>query len=450
MDPQPQSRIPSLQDFARLAGRLNRLHARGRTDQALTEYFRAAVPMLRTGIEEYRRCAEIVDEVCDHVLSDPTQSRRLGFEPSEDSSLLAKLHRIGEDLEAYFRQNESLGEADFLAHWRRVLNSQSEYMYLLRRLVDDFGNFERLLPALPGVGPLVIDPRTQNALERMYEINMRNVRLFELIHDLWRSWKQNALAPAWSFFEPRTDIPLEIGRVITEYLLQADPERIRARRLAAQQKGRRFEPYRFWRAAENLRLMADVEYLESQGRKPEMRRPYVNLQFQPTPPVCVDLRRLNWTFKEILNNSLSATSRMFVSVSGAWEARPLPRHDVPHPDPAICLSAGTWKTRWWKRPVLRITFMDEGIGIPPEHLPYVPLWAYSPRREEFRARARRSELSRDQAMQEIQIGGKGIGLSYATAVMREHGGSLRITSQPGEGTTVTMELPLPTPIRVRM
>lgn len=438
----------SLQDFAKLLRWLNRRQARGQTDQAVTEYFRAVVPLLRDGILEYQQHAEGVDLICDHVFSDPSHSRRLGFEPSVDQSLLEKLRRTGKDLWDYLGQIESLGEAEFLAHWRRVLSSQSEYAYLLRRLVDDFGNFERLLPALPGTGPLITNPHTQEHISRMYDINMRNVRMFELIRDLWRSWRQNSLAPGWSFFEPQADLPLEMGKLITEYLVQADPERIRARRQAAEQSGRRFVPYRFWRAAENLRLMADVEYLDALGRKPEMRRPYVSLQLQAAPPVCVDLRRLNWTFKEILNNSLSASSRMFVSASGAWEAKPLTRHDVPNPEPAISLCGGAKKERWWKRPILRLQIVDEGTGILPEHMPYVTGWGYSPRREEFRARARRSELSRTQAMQEIQIGGKGIGLSYATAVVREHGGSLSIESQPGEGTTVTIDLPVPTDMNI--
>jgi signal transduction histidine kinase len=440
--------LGSLRDFAKMARWLNRQQARGRTDPAITDYFRAVLPYLRDGIVEYRRRAEAVDQICDHVFSDPSHTRRLGFEPSAERSLLEKLHGIGQDLWNYLGQIESLGQAEFLAHWRRVLSSQSEYSYLLRRLVDDFGNFERLLPALPGTGPVVIDSRVQEHIARMYIINMRNVRMFELIRDLWRSWRQNSLSPGWSFFEPRADLPLEMGKMITEYLVQADPQRIRARRKAAEQNGRRFAPYRFWRAAENLRLMADVEYLDALGRKPEMRRPYVSLQLQAAPPVCADLRRLNWTLKEILNNSLSASSRMFVSAGGAWEAKPLTRHDVPNPDPAICLCGGARKERWWKRPILRLQIVDEGTGILPEHMPYVTYWAYSPRREEFRARARRSELSRDQALQEIQIGGKGIGLSYATSVVQEHGGSLSIESQPGEGTTVTIDLPIPTPLNV--
>jgi signal transduction histidine kinase len=441
-------RFETLQDFANLLRWLNRQQTKGRIDKAITQYFRTVVPMLREGILEYQQHAEVVDDVCEHAFSDPSHSRKLGFEPSVDQSLLEKLRRTGKDLWDHLGQIEALGEAEFLAHWRKVLSSQSEYAYLLQRLVDDFGNFERLLPALPGTGPLITHPLTQEHIGRMYDINMRNVRLFELIRDLWRSWKQNSLSPGWSFFEPQADLPLELGKVITEYLVQADPERIRARRHAAEQNGRRFTPYRFWRAAENLRLMADVEYLASQGRKPEMRRPYVSLQLQTVPPICADLRRLSWTFKEILNNSLSASSRMFVSASGAWQALPLTRHDVPNPEPAICLCGGAKKERWWKRPTLRLQIVDEGIGILPEHMPYVTYWGYSPRRDEFRARAKRSELSKDQAMQEIQIGGKGIGLSYATGVVREHGGTMQIDSQLGEGTTVTIDLPIPTMMKL--
>lgn len=456
MGPDQQStgmwKFASLHDFAKVLRWLHRRHRRGDTDEAILTYFRAAVPLLREGLDEYQAHTVAVDGLCEHLLSDPTRIRRLGFQPAYGMTLLDKLLRTGDDLRGYFDRIASLREEDFLAHWRRVLSSQSEYMYLLRRLVDDFGNFEQLLPALPGTGQRVIDPRVQEHIARMYQINMRNVRLFEMIRDQWRSWRENAPLPDTSFFEPRADIALEMGKMITEYLVQADPDRIRARRQAAEQRGRRFVPYRFWRAAENLRLMANVEYLDTLGRKPVMRRPYLDLQFQPTPPICMDIRRLSWTFKEILNNALSASSRMYVSAGGEWEADPLPRHATPEPNPAIRLETRPHRqgSFWRRRHKLRLTFVDEGGGIDPEHLPYVTYWAYSPRREEFHARARRAELSKDQASQEIQIGGKGIGLGYASAVVREHGGNLQITSPPGEGTTVTIDLPVPTSMKIRV
>ncbi len=57
---------------------------------------------------------------------------------------------------------------------------------------------------------------------------------------------------------------------------------------------------------------------------------------------------------------------------------------------------------------------DEGIGISPEHLPFVTFWGYSPRREHFR-----NTISCSTAYgREVQIGGKGIGLPYATEVFR--------------------------------
>ena len=76
------------------------------------------------------------------------------------------------------------------------------------------------------------------------------------------------------------------------------------------------------------------------------------------------------------------------------------------------------------------------------------LWAHSPRREEFRRKVREAGFSPRRAYQEIQIGGKGIGLTYAADVIGEHGGQLRITSAPDEGTCVTVDLPAPTPLHL--
>ena len=44
-------------------------------------------------------------------------------------------------------------------------------------------------------------------------------------------------------------------------------------------------------------------------------------------------------------------------------------------------------------------------------------------------------------------GGLGLGLSISTAILAEFGGGMDITSTPGEGTTVTVRLPLAEPIR---
>jgi two-component system OmpR family sensor kinase len=68
---------------------------------------------------------------------------------------------------------------------------------------------------------------------------------------------------------------------------------------------------------------------------------------------------------------------------------------------------------------------DEGPGLEPEHAEHVFERFY------------RTDASRARAS-----GGVGLGLSIVDAVVRAHGGTARMTSAPGAGTTVRLELPL--------
>jgi signal transduction histidine kinase len=68
---------------------------------------------------------------------------------------------------------------------------------------------------------------------------------------------------------------------------------------------------------------------------------------------------------------------------------------------------------------------DTGIGIPAEHLPHLGERFY----RVDKARSRKA-------------GGTGLGLSIARGIAATHGGELRLTSAPDQGTTVTLTLPL--------
>jgi len=71
-----------------------------------------------------------------------------------------------------------------------------------------------------------------------------------------------------------------------------------------------------------------------------------------------------------------------------------------------------------------IRVQDTGEGIAPEHLPHVCERFY------------RADASRTRSQ-----GGTGLGLSICQSIVQAHGGTLRIESERGHGTTVTVTLP---------
>ena len=71
-----------------------------------------------------------------------------------------------------------------------------------------------------------------------------------------------------------------------------------------------------------------------------------------------------------------------------------------------------------------IAVADEGTGIAPEHL------------EHIFGRFARADAGREQ-----NRGGVGLGLNIAQAIAEAHGGSLRVTSKPGEGSVFELVVP---------
>ncbi len=68
-----------------------------------------------------------------------------------------------------------------------------------------------------------------------------------------------------------------------------------------------------------------------------------------------------------------------------------------------------------------LTLVDEGLGIAPEHIPRLTDPFFTTKRES---------------------GGTGLGLSVSATIVKEHDGSLTFESAPGNGTTVTLTLPV--------
>jgi polar amino acid transport system substrate-binding protein len=68
-----------------------------------------------------------------------------------------------------------------------------------------------------------------------------------------------------------------------------------------------------------------------------------------------------------------------------------------------------------------VSVRDEGCGIAPEHLDRLTDPFFTTKRES---------------------GGTGLGLSVSTGIVKEHGGNLLFSSPPGQGTTVTLLLPI--------
>jgi len=355
---------------------------------------------MRSSIDHYEKLTMEVDSLCGGMLSEtkcvfPRRSGKI-----ENLTLLENLQHVGGELKVLLDDMIESRDARFMAKWRTILGSPEKYRNLLQTVVGEFGNFEMILPALPATGELITNPKTQECISEMYRVNTRNLRMLYLGNTTYKSWWGGVPQRNLAFFCPDTKISSVVKGMLLEYMVRADPERVESRRSTADDAGQEYIQYRFWRAAENLRLMAEVEYVEER-RQPVVHRRYVSASLASVPKICTDIRRMEWSVKEILNNALSASSKMYTPSEGVWVARPLPKHSGTNPDPAIRLKLSCPIIQ--ERESICLTVTDEGIGIPPEHLPFVTFWGYSPRREYFHNLTSCSTVYG----REVQIGGKG-------------------------------------------
>src|SRR4029077_21024133 len=74
--------------------------------------------------------------------------------------------------------------------------------------------------------------------------------------------------------------------------------------------------------------------------------------------------------------------------------------------------------------IVRIRVSDRGLGIDADDLPHI-----------FKA------FYRGRRARDAQVRGSGVGLSVVRHVIDAHQGKIHVDSRPGEGTTVTVELP---------
>ncbi len=414
---------------------------------ALEAYLSRITPIVRDSVRRYARCLRLLDKRAGGLLSNPATVQRLRLPLPSGQTLLDYFENAGRSLDAWLTDLDEAPAEQSLKLWQRLLDDPNEYRSFMTRLIHQFGNYEMIALALPGMGPIITDRRLQATMSEMFAIKRRLIRLLELAYSVRRAWLSDPPTTSLSFFDPEVDLGRLVRGMLAEYMVQADPERIAAGKKRAERKGRRHTRYRFWRPAEALRQMAGVTYKERPGRVPRPTNRYVDLRLAATPAFCADLTRLNWAVKELFNNAIAATTRVTISDDGQRvEARPIPKHDCPNPPSAITLTVkpitmwqGLRRTRG-----SRLVISDDGIGIDPKVLPHVTLWAFSTHRDWIDDDPDRLISEASLESKQMLIGGKGIGLAFARATIEELGGRLTISSAPDKGTVVTIDIPVPT------
>ncbi len=416
-------------------------------------------PIVKTNVERFRVLIDELDTVTGGIYStlDPARNARIGLPPN--TTMMQGFNAAYEALIPFLTKLCALPPDQQAQEWRKILENSEEYVTFVTRLVQQLGNFELTAMSLPGVGEITVDPRTQAILGEMYRINTRHIRLMDIGYSMLRAWQPagtsanpNVAKQSLAFFEPHADIGKLVREMLYEYMVEADPERIAQAKERAKKAGRRPPRYRFMRPAETFRQMAQVEYETASGkRKPKAGREYVALDLPAVgalPTIAVDIQRFEWAMKEVFNNCIAATTQMTVTRHGI-EAQPLEKQAANPGKPAIKISVSLVQKKQglFTKDFIRLVLQDDGVGMTPAQGPYAPFWAYSTRRGGTEEKQAKGQL--DQAdQQELLIGGKGIGLPFARATIMEMGGSLKFETFYNIGTTVTIDLPVQSPLTV--
>ncbi|MDX1682529.1 MAG: hypothetical protein R3336_05375, partial [Phycisphaeraceae bacterium] len=328
-------RLENLADFWELTLWLERQAAEGRREEAERQCLMQVNQIVRRSVHRYAECLKELDAATDGLLSDPATSQEPQLKLPEGTILLDRLLQAGEEIAAWLDQQAQSRPERMLVEWRRHLDDPKKYQALLIRLIREFGNFELIALALPGEGPVVTSDKVQGLLDEMFQINRRLIRLFELVHGVRYAWIHEDETRSHTFFQSGIDLTTLVREMLAEYMVQADPVRIAQARQRAKDKGRRYQPYRFWRPAEALRQLAAVEYSGSgERRRPRPQRSYVDLSAEAVPVITADQKRLQWAIKEIFNNAIAATARIRLE-NNHIVAEPLNRLSGPDAPPAI-------------------------------------------------------------------------------------------------------------------
>lgn len=121
------------------------------------------------------------------------------------------------------------------------------------------------------------------------------------------------------------------------------------------------------------------------------------------PHVRVDSDQMQQVFINLIKNAIEASPAKS-TILLRFMKRVADPEAFPHPPGTVLLLASV---------------VDDGAGIPPEQLEHIFDPFYTTKK-----------------------GGTGLGLYITHEIVKRHGGALRVTSEPGRGTTFTMELPV--------